>query len=118
MRKVTDGIRILAASYTQLNQYRKDKFKPILTGKFKKPAFANNKVTDTLFGDDLQKKIEDIQKSKNITVTGFSYKTTGNFSYNNRQSSKTFGGNSKGNVKGRFLDKRYLSPNKRGRGGR
>jgi len=128
LRKVTDGIRMLAASYTQLNQYRKDKFKPILTGKFKKLAFANNSVTDKLFGDDLQKKIEDIQKSKNITVTGFSDKTTGNgpynnkitgnFNYNNRQLSETFGGNSKGNFKGRFLDKRYPSPNKRGRGGR
>jgi hypothetical protein len=51
-------------------------------------------VTDKLFGDDLQKKIENIQKSKNITVAGFSdkttgngpyNKTTGNFSYNNRQ---------------------------------
>ena len=85
-----------------------------------KLAFANNSVTDNFFGDELQKKIEDIQKSKNITVTGFSdkttgngpynNKTTGNFSYNNRQSSETFDGNSKGNCKGRFLDQRYPSP--------
>jgi hypothetical protein len=32
LRKVTHGIRMLAASYAQLNQYRKDNFKPILTG--------------------------------------------------------------------------------------
>ena len=128
MRKVTDDIRMLAALYTQLNQYRKDNFKPILTGKFKKLAFAKNSITDKLLGNDLRKKIEDIQKSKNITVAGFSdnttgngpynNKTTGNFSYNNRQSSETFGGNSKGNLKGRFLDQRYPSPNKRVRGGR
>ena len=70
--------------YTQLNQYRKDNFKPILTGKFKKLAFAKNSITDKLFGDDLQKKIEDIQKSKNITVAGFSDNTTGNGPYNNK----------------------------------
>jgi hypothetical protein len=32
LRKVTHGIRMLATSYAQLNQYRKDNFKPILTG--------------------------------------------------------------------------------------
>jgi hypothetical protein len=32
LRKITHGIRMLAASYAQLNQYRKDNFKPILTG--------------------------------------------------------------------------------------
>lgn len=34
LRKATDGIRMLAATYTQLNQYRKDNFKPALAGKF------------------------------------------------------------------------------------
>jgi hypothetical protein len=75
---------MLAALYTQLNQYRKDNFKPILTGKFKKLAFAKNSITDKLLGNDLRKKIEDIQKSKNITVAGFSANTTGNGPYNNK----------------------------------
>ncbi|CAG2201389.1 unnamed protein product [Mytilus edulis] len=71
LRKMTDGIRMFAASYTQLNQYRKENFKPIMVGKFKKHTYTNNSVSDKLFGDDLQKKIEDIQKSKKISVTGF-----------------------------------------------
>jgi hypothetical protein len=53
-----------------LNQYRKDNFKPVLIGKFKKLTYSSNLVTDKLFGDDLQKKIEDIQKSRKISISG------------------------------------------------
>ena len=117
LRKATDGVRMVAASYTQLNQYRKDNFKPVLTGKFKKLTFTNNSVTDQLFGDDLQKKLEDIQKSKKINICGFNEDKpsrsgySANFNRNNYKSS--FG-------KGRgchFLGSRP-PPNKRGRGGK
>ncbi|CAC5370796.1 unnamed protein product [Mytilus coruscus] len=53
LRKVTDGIRMFAASYTKLNQYRKEHFKPNVVGKFKKIIYTNNSVSDKLFGDDL-----------------------------------------------------------------
>ncbi|CAC5357999.1 unnamed protein product [Mytilus coruscus] len=64
LRKMTDGIQMFAASYTKLNQYRKENFKPVMVGKFKRLTYTNNSVSDKLFGDDLQKKIEDIQKSR------------------------------------------------------
>ena len=35
LRRITDGIRIIAQSLTHLNHYRKDNFKPMLNGKFK-----------------------------------------------------------------------------------
>ncbi|CAC5388760.1 unnamed protein product [Mytilus coruscus] len=121
LRKMTDGIRMFAASYTQLNQYRKENFKPIMVGKFKKLTYTNNSVSDKLFGDDLQKKIEDIQKSKRISVTGFTGFTdkpsTSGYNYN-RNSAEGYNNNKTGNGKSRFLDQRNSFPNKRGRGGR
>ena len=87
LRKTTDGIRMLATSYTQLNQYRKDNFKPVLTGKFKKLAYSSNLVTDKLFGDDLQKKIENIQKSRKISISVFDEKPSGS-GYNNYPSNQ------------------------------
>ncbi|XP_071126837.1 uncharacterized protein [Mytilus edulis] len=122
LRKMTDGIRMFAASYTQLNQYRKENFKPIMIGKFKKLTYTNNSVSDKLFGDDLQKKIEDIQKSKKISVTGFNTgftekPSTSGYNYH-RNSSEGYNNNKTGNGKSRFLDQRNSFPNKRGRGGR
>lgn len=58
LRKSTDGLRMLAASYTQMNQYRKTNFQPVPGGKFKKLTFTKNEVTDKLFGDDLPKKLK------------------------------------------------------------
>jgi hypothetical protein len=45
---------------TLLNQYGKDNFKPIMKESFNNITHTNNSVTEKLFGDDLQKKIEDI----------------------------------------------------------
>jgi hypothetical protein len=86
---------MVAASYTQLNQYRKDNIKPVLTGKFKKLTSTNNSVTDQLFGDDLQKKLEDIQKSKKINICGFNEDNPSRSGYSanfNRFDDKSFFG--------------------------
>jgi len=66
-----DGLRMLSASCTLLNQYRKDNFKPIMKGSFKKITYTNNSVTDKLFSDELQRKIEDISKSRKISISNF-----------------------------------------------
>ena len=58
MRKTSDGLRMLSALCTLLNQYGKDNFKPIMKESFKKITHTNNSVTEKLFGDDLQRKIE------------------------------------------------------------
>ncbi|CAC5417745.1 unnamed protein product [Mytilus coruscus] len=117
LRKMTDGIRMFAASYTQLNQNRKENFKPIMVGKFKKLTYTNNSVSDQLFGDDLQKKIEDIQKSKRISAKGFTGFTdkpsTSGYNYN-QNSAEGYNNNKTGNGKSRFLDQRNSFPNKRG----
>ncbi|CAC5425137.1 unnamed protein product [Mytilus coruscus] len=108
LKKMTDGIRMFAASYTQL-QYRKENFKPIMVGKFEKLTYTNNSVSDKLFGDDLQKKIEDIQKSEKINVTGFTDKpSTSGYNYN-RNSDEGYNNNKTGNGKCRFLDQRNSS---------
>lgn len=117
LRKTTDGIRMLAASYTQLNQYRKDNFKPVLTGKFKKLAYSSNLVTDKLFGDDLQKKIEDIQKSRKISISGFDEKPSGS-GYNNYPSNQNNHRSDSSRGRGHFLGQGRFPLNKRGRGGK
>ena len=58
LRKTSDGLRMLSALCTLLNQYGKDNFKPIMKESFKKITHTNNSVTEKLFGDDLQRKIE------------------------------------------------------------
>jgi hypothetical protein len=35
---------MLAATYTQLNQYQKDNFNPALAGKLKELTFTNNSI--------------------------------------------------------------------------
>jgi hypothetical protein len=60
LRKTSDGLRMLSALCTLLIQYGKDNFKPIMKESFNKITHTNNSVTEKLFEDDLQKKIEDI----------------------------------------------------------
>jgi hypothetical protein len=106
---------MVAASYTHLNQYRKDNIKPVLTGKFKKLTSSNNSVTDQLFGDDLQKKLEDIQKSKKINICGFNEDNPSRSGYSanfNRNDDKSFFG--KG---GHFFRKSPSPPTNGGEGG-
>ena len=97
---------MLAATYTQLNQYRKDNFKPALAGKFKKLTFTDNSVRDKLFGDDLSKKLEEIQKSKKINLSGFDDDKPSGSGYSCAQSRNTDTNNSSSGIgfgRGKFL---------------
>ena len=77
MRKTSDGLRMLSAMCTLLNQYGKDNFKTIMKESFNNITHTNNSVTEKLFGDDLQKKIEDISKLRKIIISNFDDKLSG-----------------------------------------
>jgi hypothetical protein len=77
LRKTSDGLRMLSALCTLLIQYGKDNFKPIMKESFNKITHTNNSVTEKLLEDDLQKKIEDISKSRKISISNFDDKPSG-----------------------------------------
>jgi hypothetical protein len=66
---------MLSAPCTLLNKNRKDNFKPITKGSFKKITYTNNSVTDRLFSDELQKMIE--VKIRKISISNFDDKPSG-----------------------------------------
>jgi hypothetical protein len=68
---------MFSAMCTLLNQYGKDNFKPIMKESFNNITHTNNSVTEKLFGDDLQKKIEDISKLRKIIISNFDDKLSG-----------------------------------------
>jgi hypothetical protein len=49
LRKTSDGLRMLSAMCTLLNQYGKDNFKPIMKESFNNITHTNNSVTEKLF---------------------------------------------------------------------
>ena len=71
LRKTSDGLRMLSAMCTLLNKYGKDNFNPIMKESFNNITHTNNSVTEKLFGDDLQKEIEDISKVRKIIISNF-----------------------------------------------
>jgi hypothetical protein len=66
---------MLSALSPLLNKNRKDNFKPITKGSFKKITYTNNSVTDRLFSDELQKMIE--VKIRKISISNFDDKPSG-----------------------------------------
>ena len=71
LRKTSDGLRMLSAMCTLLNQYGKDNFKPIMKESFNNITHTDNSVTEKLFGDDLQKKL------RKIIISNFDDKLSG-----------------------------------------
>ena len=107
----SESFRVMALGFVKITNQRKDMIKPDLSDNYKQLCSDQNQVTSLLFGDDLSKKIKEIEDSERVghrvsqqvrREIGYDGHTTGKKSFAQRSNYK---GDSKpaGSKKNHFL---------------